>query len=127
MTASTHAIELVAVAAAAADSKQATDLVALDVSATLPLADAFLLASGRNERNVIAIASEIEEKLQEIGTKAIRREGRGGGGWVRRDVGDRIGHVVRGEDRLYYQLERLWSDSPVIPIDLPEPTAAAAE
>ena len=50
MTASTHAIELVAVAAAAADSKQATDLVALDVSATLPLADAFngLCALGRH-------------------------------------------------------------------------------
>ena len=50
------------VAAAAADSKQAEDLVALDVTGPLPLTDVFLLATGRNERNVIAIADEIEDQ-----------------------------------------------------------------
>lgn len=123
MTASDHAFELVAVAAAAADAKQAIDPVALDVSATLPLTDAFLLVSGRNERNVLAIAGEIEEKLLEIGTKAIRREGRGEGRWVLLDFGDLVVHVFHEEDRIYYQLERLWSDSPVIPIDLPAPSS----
>ena len=61
MTASSRARELLTVAALAADSKQADDLVALDVSGPLPLTDIFLLASGRNERNVQAIAGEIED------------------------------------------------------------------
>ena len=54
MTATERARELLDIAAAAADSKQAVDLVALDVSGPLPLTDVFLIASGRNERNVIA-------------------------------------------------------------------------
>ena len=122
MTASDHARELVAAAAAAADAKQAIDPVALDVSGTLPLTDAFLLVSGRNERNVLAIAGEIEDKLSEIGAKPLRREGRSEGRWVLLDFGDLVVHVFHEEDRLYYQLERLWRDSPVIPVEL----AAAA-
>ena len=70
MTATERARELLDIAAAAADSKQAVDLVALDVSGPLPLTDVFLIASGRNERNVIAIAGEIEDKL--IGLPVVR-------------------------------------------------------
>ena len=55
MTASLRALDLVKVAAIAADSKQGEDLVALDVSGPLPLTDVFLLVTGRNERNVVAI------------------------------------------------------------------------
>ena len=74
MTATDHARELLQIAAAAADSKQAEDLVALDVSGPLPLTDIFFLATGRNERNVVAIASEIEDRLIERGSKPLRRE-----------------------------------------------------
>jgi ribosome-associated protein len=119
VTATEYARELLHLAAVAADSKQAEDLVALDVSGPLPLADIFLLATGRNERNVIAIASEIEDKLIEAGTKPLRREGRTEGRWILLDFGDLVVHVFHEEDRAYYSLERLWKDCPVIPIDLP--------
>ncbi|NYF11025.1 ribosome-associated protein [Leifsonia sp. AK011] len=119
MTASDHARELLSVAALAADAKQGEDLVALDVSGPLPLTDVFLLVTGRNERNVQAIASEIEDKLLEIGAKPLRREGRAEGRWILLDFGDLVVHVFHEEDRMYYSLERLWKDCPAIPITLP--------
>lgn len=121
MAASDRARELLHVAALAADSKQADDLVALDVSGPLPLTDIFLLATGRNERNVMSIAGEIEDKLIEAGAKPIRREGRSEGRWVLLDFGDLVVHVFHEEDRMYYSLERLWKDCPVIPLDLSAP------
>ncbi|WBU38976.1 ribosome silencing factor [Homoserinibacter sp. YIM 151385] len=125
MTASDRARELVRAAARAADDKQAQDLVALDVSGPLPLTDVFLLASGRNERNVSAIAEGVEEALHELGMKALRREGRAEGRWVLLDFGEIVVHVFHEEDRMYYSLERLWKDCPVIPLELPEPQAPA--
>ncbi len=119
MTASVHSIELLQRASAAADSKQAEDLVALDVSGPLPLTDVFLLVTGRNERNVVAIASEIEEQLIASGSKPLRREGRAEGRWILLDFGDLVVHVFHEEDRVYYSLERLWKDCPAIPIELP--------
>lgn len=119
MTASPRALELLHAAAVAADAKQADDLVALDVSEPLPLTDVFLLASGRNERNVLAIAEGIEDRLAELGAKPLRREGRSEGRWVLLDFGDLVVHVFHEEDRMYYALERLWRDCPVIPLDLP--------
>jgi ribosome-associated protein len=119
VTASAHALDLVRIAAAAADSKQGEDLVALDVSGPLPLTDVFLLVTGRNERNVVAIAGEIEDKMIEAGAKPLRREGRQEGRWVLLDFGDIVVHVFHEEDRMYYSLERLWKDCPAIPIELP--------
>ena len=118
MTATQRALELLSTAARAADAKQGEDLVALDVSEPLPLADVFLLVTGRNERNVVAIAEEIEDKLLEIGQKPLRREGRSEGRWVLLDFGDLVVHVFHEEDRMYYSLERLWRDCPVIPLEL---------
>lgn len=125
MAASEHARALLRTAAVAADSKQAIDLVALDVSGPLPLTDVFLLASGRNERNVLAIAEEIEERMLESGAKPLRREGRAEGRWVLLDFGDIVVHVFHEEDRMYYSLERLWKDCPTIPLDLPDGSAAS--
>jgi ribosome-associated protein len=122
VAASERARELLRVAALAADSKQGEDLVALDVSGPLPLTDVFLLVTGRNERNVISIANEIEDKLIEFGAKPLRREGRSEGRWVLLDFGDLVVHVFHEEDRMYYSLERLWKDCPVLPLDLPAPT-----
>jgi ribosome-associated protein len=124
VTATERAIELVKVAARAADSKQGIDQVALDVSGPLPLADVFLLVTGRNERNVQAIASEVEEQMIEAGAKPLRREGRAEGRWILLDFGDVIVHVFHEEERLFYSLERLWKDCPVIGLELP---AAASE
>ncbi|KAB1656784.1 ribosome silencing factor [Pseudoclavibacter chungangensis] len=127
MTATPRALELTRVAAEAADAKQGSDLVALDVSATMPLTDVFLLATGRNERMVLSIAEEIEDRLQqELGQKAIRREGRDEGRWVLLDFGDLVVHVFHEEDRMYYGLERIWRDAPSIPLEV-EGAAAQAE
>ena len=126
LTASQNARELVQAAAEAADDKQAFDPVALDVSSVLPFADAFLLLSGRNERQVSAIADAVEDRLHELGTRRIRREGAREGRWVLLDFGDLVVHVFHEEERLYYSLERLWSDCPVIPVALPEDRVATA-
>jgi ribosome-associated protein len=119
LTASDRALELVRIAAAAADEKSGEDLVGLDVSGPLPLTDVFLLVTGRNERNVQSIASEVEDKLNEAGVKTLRREGKAEGRWVLMDFGDLVVHVFHEEDRMYYGLERLWKDCPVVPLGLP--------
>jgi ribosome-associated protein len=119
MTATQHARELLEIAATAADSKAGEDLVALDVSGPLPLADVFLLISGRSERNVQAIAGEVEDQLNAAGAKTLRREGRTEGRWILLDFGDLVVHVFHQEDRGYYALERLWKDCPVVPFELP--------
>jgi ribosome-associated protein len=123
VTASTASIELAQLAAEAADAKQAENLVALDVSGPLPLADVFLLASGRNERNVVAIAEEIQDRLGESGSKVLRREGMSEGRWILLDFGDLVVHVFHEEDRMYYSLERLWKDCPVVPLAVTAPEA----
>jgi len=119
VTASPRAIDLVQTAASAADAKQAEDLVALDVTGPLPLTDVFLLATGRNERNVLAIADEVEDRLIQAGAKPLRREGRSEGRWVLLDFGEIIVHVFHEEERQYYSLERLWSDCPAIALEIP--------
>lgn len=114
MTVSDHALALVRIASAAALEKGGEDLVALDVSEPLPLVDVFLLVTGRNERNVIAISNEIEDKMIEAGVKTLRREGRAEGRWILLDFGDLVVHVFHEEERIYYGLERLWKDCPVV-------------
>ena len=125
MTATEQALAHLAIAAVAADDKGGVDPVALDVSGPLPLTDIFLIVTGRNERNVSAIAGEIEDKLIASGVKPLRREGKAEGRWVLMDFGDLIVHVFHEEDRLYYGLERLWKDCPVLP--LPEMTARSEQ
>jgi ribosome-associated protein len=127
MTTSPHALELLKIAVAAADSKGGEDLVALDVSNPLPLADIFFIVTGRSERNVVAIAGEIEDKLIEAGYKPLRREGRAAGRWVLVDFGDLVVHVFHEEERQYYSLERLWKDCPVIPTGIPAKVAAEVD
>lgn len=114
MTASERALDLARAAALAAEDKKAEQLVALDVSAHMPLADVFLIASGTNERQVVSIVDAIEEALASGGAKALRREGTRGGRWAVLDFNDLIVHVMHQEDRAYYELERLWKDCPVV-------------
>lgn len=116
MTASDRALEITRAAAAAAADKKAERILALDVSAHLPLADVFLIASGSNERQVVAIAEGIEEALAPSGVNALRREGVREGRWALLDFNDVIVHVMHEEDRTYYDLERLWKDCPVVPL-----------
>ena len=126
MTASDRARALTQIAALAADSKQGEDLVALDVSGPLPLTDVFLIVTGRNERNVQAIASEVEDRMIEANAKPLRREGRAEGRWILLDFGDIVVHVFHKEERLFYSLERLWKDCPVVPLELVQQQPEAA-
>jgi len=114
-----------ALALSAAESKGATAPVALDVGGAFAFADAFLLLTGAVERNVQAITDEVEDRLNAAGIRTIRREGREGGRWVILDFGDLIVHVFHAEEREFYQLERLWSDCPVI--DLPALRSSGAD
>lgn len=117
MTATARTIELVQIAAAAAEGKGAEDLVSFDVSGPLPLVDAFLLATGNSERNVAAIADAIEEAMLEQGVKRLRREGKHEARWILVDFGDLVVHVFHEQERVFYGLERLWKDCPIIAID----------
>ena len=118
MTATEHALELIRTAAEAASDKLAEDLIAFDVSEQLVITDAFLLCSASNDRQVKSVVDEIEDRLRDIGSKPVRREGERDGRWVLIDFGEVVVHVQHEEERAFYALERLWRDCPLI--DLPE-------
>ena len=117
MPATERALDLAIEAARAASSRKAAEIIALDVSERLVLTDVFLIASGTNERQVGAIVDAVEEALHARGVKALRREGVREGRWALLDYGDIVVHVQHSEDRVYYALERLWADCPLV--DLP--------
>jgi ribosome-associated protein len=117
MTAAPASIALAQTAARAASEKLATDFVALDVSEQMPLTDIFVMCSARNERMVAAIADAVDDALREEGAPRLRQEGRSEGRWILLDFGDIVVHVFHGEERIYYQLERLWRDCPVVPLE----------
>lgn len=119
MAAHTESIELSHIIAVAADSKQGEDIVALDVSGPLAMIDIFVLVTGLNERNVQAIADEIEDAAIKAGRKTLRREGRELGRWILLDFGDVVAHIFHEEERAFYGLERLWHDCPVVPLEIP--------
>jgi ribosome-associated protein len=120
--ASERAVELAVAAAAAAEDKLATDVLALDVSEQLVITDVFLLASAPNDRQVKAIVDAIEEALLLIGAKPVRREGTREGRWVLLDYVDLVVHVQHSEEREYYSLERLWRDCPPLKLPVAEST-----
>lgn len=102
------------VAKEAAEDKVGENIVALDVSKPFVLTDVFLFVSGRNERQVAAIADGIEEKMHEANYKLIRKEGKEIGRWILMDFGDLIVHVMHEQERMFYDIERLWKDAPVV-------------
>ena len=118
MPATERALDIALEAARAASGLKAQEIIALDVSERLVLTDVSLIASGTNERQVSAIVDAVEEALHKRGVKAIRREGMRQAHWVLLDFGDVVVHVQHADDRVYYALERLWADCPVI--ELPE-------
>ncbi len=115
MTASERSVELGLAAAQAAADKLASDILLLDVSEQLVITDVFLLASAPNDRQVKAVVDEIEDRLRELGAKPVRREGAQEARWVLLDFADIVVHVQHEEERVFYALERLWKDCPVIP------------
>ncbi len=126
MTATDSSIATARHAARAASEKLAEDIVALDVSERLALSDVFLIASAPSERQVNAIVDGIEDELSTFDLKPIRREGRSGGRWVLLDYGNLVIHVQHEEDRVFYALERLWKDCPVVDLQLGDDASVKA-
>lgn len=103
----------VRLAAAAADDKLGADTVIIEVAQVLAITGHFIITSGRNARQVRAIAEEVEERLTRAGgPKPIRIEGRDEAQWLLMDYGDFVVHVFDTVSREYFDLERLWSDQP---------------
>ncbi len=100
--------------AEAAFARNAEDLVALDLRGLTSIADVFLLATGRSTRQVRSIADAVEEAAHALGDKPLGIEGYREGRWVLLDLGDVVVHVFQAEVRRHFDLERLWSEAPVL-------------
>lgn len=101
-----------AAAARAASDKGGEDTLLLDVSEILAIADAFVITSGLNTRQVRSMAEEVEARVRQAGGGApMRVEGLDDARWVLLDYGDFVVHIFLDEARRYYDLERLWADS----------------
>jgi ribosome-associated protein len=114
MPASDESVALAIAAAEAAADKLATDIVAIDVSGQLVITDVFVMCSAANERQVNAVVDAVEDRLREMGSKPLRREGQPENKWVLIDFGDVVVHVQLAEERIHYAIERLWKDCPMI-------------
>lgn len=103
------------------------------MSSLLVITDHFVICTGNTDRQVKAIAQEVEHRLaQDLSIKPFRREGEREGRWILLDYVDFVVHVFHKEDRDYYDLERLWSDAPRVEVpnerweQVDEPAEAAA-
>ena len=86
----------------------------MDIRTISLLADYFVICSGESERQIRAIADEITDKVKEAGIRPLHIEGDSPSGLVLMDYGDVIVHIFAPAVRGYYQLERLWSDAPMV-------------
>ena len=102
--------------------KKAKELVILNVSEISSFADYFILCSGTSDRQVRAIADAIQENLKKAGMRPLGVEGEAGGKWILLDYDDVIIHVFLESVRTFYDLERLWSETPRMAV--PDETAS---
>jgi ribosome-associated protein len=102
----------VQLAITAASEKKAFDMIALDLRDIASFTEYFVIASGSNQRQVQAIADEINERLKkEFGQRPVRVEGYNSAEWVLLDYGDFIAHIFNNDSREFYDLARLWRDA----------------
>lgn len=104
-------------AAKAALEKKAEDVVILDVRGLTTYADYIVVATGTSDRQVMAIADGVEEKMREAGHRTIGTEGYARGHWVLLDFADVVVHVFYEEARSFYDVEGLWADAKRIPME----------
>ena len=115
------ALEKVMIAAKAADSKKATDIVIQDVRE-------LVIVTAQNNRQVAAVLDAIEEaEVKEAGVKPFGIEGADEGFWALLDFGDFVVHCFQPEGRDYYRLEEVWNDAPTIDFEPDEPKSEDAE
>jgi len=91
------------------DEAKAEDVVTIDLRGKSSIGDTMLIATGRSDRHVGAIAEQIQKKLKERGLSRVRIEGLEACDWVLIDAGDIIVHVFRPEVREFYNLEKMWN------------------
>ena len=96
----------------AAEDKKAQDILVLDVSKTLVIANYFVILSGKTTRQTKVISDDIRERLTKERIKPLGTEGEDSGRWILLDFSDVLVHIFTEEEREYYQLERLWKDVP---------------
>lgn len=111
--------ELAKIAVDALEDKKVEDLRVIDISDISIMADYFIIGSGLSQIQVKALANNVEEKLHEAGVSPRQIEGYQSATWILMDFNDIIVHVFNSENRLFYNLEKIWLDGkPVDPSDL---------
>lgn len=110
----TQAKTMARLAVSALEDKKALDIRILDISEISVLADCFLIASGSNRNQVQAMVDNLQEELHKAGFSPKQIEGYQTANWVLLDYGDIIVHVFDEENRLFYDLERIWRDGSII-------------
>jgi ribosome-associated protein len=101
-------------------NKKGFNIKILDLKKLSTIADYFVICSADSERQVKAIAEEVEEKLIEKGIKCFHREGFENLNWVLLDYFDVIVHVFKTDSRSYYNLEKFWGDAPTVDVGVEE-------
>lgn len=112
-----QAREMARIAYKALDEKKGEDIKVIDISGISVMADYFIIANGTNESQVRALVDHVEECLGKGGFHLKQREGYGTGSWVLLDFGDIIVHIFDKENRLFYNLERIWRDGKYLDIE----------
>lgn len=92
------------------DEKKAVDITVLNVSKLTVVADYFVICTGKSNRQIKALAEHLQEKLELDGVKCLRTDGMADGKWVVLDYGTVIVHIFNDDTRMFYCLEKLWSD-----------------
>ena len=105
------------IACKAIDDKKGQDIKVIDIHNVSVIADYFVIASGTNSNQVQAIVDNVEEQLGRAGIEAKQIEGNRNSSWILMDYGDVIVHVFDEENRLFYDLERIWRDGKVLEMD----------
>ena len=106
--------ELARMACEALEDKKALDVKIIDIEQVSTLADYFIIASGTNRNQVQAMADNVEEVLGRAGYEPKQIEGYQTGNWILMDYRDIVIHVFDEENRLFYDLERIWRDGSVV-------------
>ena len=106
--------EMVKIAYEALSDKKGQDIKIIDIQSVSVLADYFIIADGSNPNQVQAMADNVEEELFKAGFEARQVEGYNTANWILMDYNDIIVHIFSREDRLFYDLERIWRDGKVI-------------
>lgn len=108
--------EMVKTAYQALDDKKGEDIRIINVSDISVLADYFIIANGTNESQVAALVDNVKEELYKIGCEPRQIEGIRNKSWILMDYNDVIIHVFSKDDRIFYDLERIWKDGKVVEV-----------